>query len=135
HRFELFKALSLLYFAAASYSETARRLGKEHLADGFLLCQHPLFSRRLRQICQLAVTGCSTILENDFKELVNEAIAPFDVAGLTDPARHPWYPARPEDLLDSAAKLGASQDEVGLMLKKCGIGAGRDRSEQPLFLT
>ena len=33
----LFKRLSLLYFAAASYSETARRLGRPDLAPGFLL--------------------------------------------------------------------------------------------------
>jgi hypothetical protein len=33
----LFKRLSLLYFAAASYSETVRRLGRPQLAPGFLL--------------------------------------------------------------------------------------------------
>src|SRR6266404_1824914 len=35
-RFEFFKALTLLYFAVASYSEAARRLGKGHLAESFL---------------------------------------------------------------------------------------------------
>ena len=39
--FELFKRLSLLYFAAASYSETARRLGRPELAPGFLLAGAP----------------------------------------------------------------------------------------------
>ena len=39
----LFKRLSLLYFAAASFSETARRLGRPGLAPGFLLCAHPSF--------------------------------------------------------------------------------------------
>ena len=42
----LFKRLSLLYFAAASFSEAARRLGRPELAPGFLLCAHPAFGRR-----------------------------------------------------------------------------------------
>src|SRR5204863_5893599 len=38
--FPLFAALSLLYFAAASFSETARRLDRPQLAEGFLLYRH-----------------------------------------------------------------------------------------------
>ena len=53
-RFELFKELSLLYFAAASFSETARRLRKPQLADAFLLSRHPIFSTQLERICALA---------------------------------------------------------------------------------
>jgi FADH2 O2-dependent halogenase len=41
--FPLFVSLSLLYFAAASFSETARRLGRPHLASSFLLHDHPAF--------------------------------------------------------------------------------------------
>jgi FADH2 O2-dependent halogenase len=41
-RFDLFKQLSLLYFAAAHFSETARRSDQAHLADSFLLCRDPL---------------------------------------------------------------------------------------------
>jgi len=133
HRFELFKALTLLYFAAASYSEAARRLGQGHLADSFLLCEHPRFSRGLRQVCRLAVESGSTARENDFKKLVNETIGSFDVAGLTDGMRHPWYPARPEDVLGSAAKLGVTQDEIIAMLKRCKMIAGPDSSMQSLF--
>jgi FADH2 O2-dependent halogenase len=121
HQFERFKTLTLLYFAAATYSETVRRLGKAHLADGFLLCTQPVFSRKLRQICQLALEDDGTVSENDFRELVNETISPFDVAGLSDVTRHPWYPALPEDLLGSAAKVGASQEDVIAMLRKCGL--------------
>ena len=46
----LFKRLSLLYFAAASYSETVRRLGRPHLAPGFLLNEHPHFGAELRDV-------------------------------------------------------------------------------------
>ena len=49
HDFELFSALTLLYFAAASFTEAARRLGKPELAGGtFLLGEHPLFASRFR---------------------------------------------------------------------------------------
>ena len=44
----LFKRLTALYFAAASYSEAARRLNKPHLAPGFLLHAHPTFGPELQ---------------------------------------------------------------------------------------
>ena len=50
----LFKRLSLLYFAAASYSETARRLGRPQLAPGFLLHAHPRIRPELRACAALA---------------------------------------------------------------------------------
>ena len=39
HDFPRFQTLAMLYFVAASYSETARRLGRPGLADGFLLAE------------------------------------------------------------------------------------------------
>ena len=53
-RFDLFSELTLLYFAAASFSETARRLNKPGLADSFLLCKHPVFMRQLLDCCSRA---------------------------------------------------------------------------------
>ena len=50
----LFKRLTLLYFAAASYAETARRLGRPELAPGFLLHAHPRFGPELRACAGLA---------------------------------------------------------------------------------
>ena len=43
HDFPVFSALSLLYFTAVSYAETARRLGKPQLAGAFLMRDHPVF--------------------------------------------------------------------------------------------
>ena len=53
----LFKRLSLLYFAAASYSEAARRLGRPDLAPGFLLHAHPGFGPELRACVALAMAA------------------------------------------------------------------------------
>ncbi len=112
-QFERFKDLSLLYFAAASFSEAARRLGKTELAPDFLLCRHPVFGPQLRAFC-----------ESDLPDpggRIREAIEPFDVAGLTDRARDPWYPARFADLRRQAKKLGATEAEIDAMVARLGV--------------
>ncbi len=117
-RFEQFKDLSLLYFTAASFAETARRLGKPELAPGFLLCNHPDFGPRLQALCRLAA--------GDPRQAagVRTAISGFDVAGLTDFTRDPWYPAQAADLRRNAAKVGATDAEVVAMLARCGLNIG-----------
>jgi tetracycline 7-halogenase / FADH2 O2-dependent halogenase len=121
NRFEIFKKLSLLYFAAASFSESARRLGKEHLADSFLLCRHPVFSAQLREFCQAAHQSLSASETVELSRRICEAIEPFDVAGLNDTARDPWYPALTRDLFANGSKLQASNAEIRTMLDKCGL--------------
>lgn len=120
-RFDLFKDLTLLYFAAASFSETARRLGKSHLADSFLLCQHPGFSGQLRQFCETACQPLSADEAERLGQSIRAAIEPFDVAGLTDRSRQSWYPALATDLYRAAPKLNASATEIAAMLHKCGF--------------
>jgi tetracycline 7-halogenase / FADH2 O2-dependent halogenase len=112
-RFDAFRELSLLYFAAASFSEAARRLGKSHLAPDFLFCRHPVFAPQFRQLCESG--------SRNLKKRVRQAIEPIDVAGLTDRSRHPWYPALASDLFANAAKLHASPREIALMLERCGL--------------
>jgi FADH2 O2-dependent halogenase len=91
NRFELFKQLSLLYFAAAHYSETQRRSGKAHLADSFLLASNANFSRELREIRRLAVQPL--IDEKALIDRVRQTIKPYDLIGFTDPDHGPWYSA------------------------------------------
>ncbi len=112
-RFDAFKELSLLYFAAASFSEAARRLGKTHLSQDFLFCRHPVFAPQLRQLCESS--------PRDLIKRIRKAIEPFDVAGLTDRSRHPWYPALPSDLFRNAQKLDANEKEISIMLERCGF--------------
>jgi FADH2 O2-dependent halogenase len=52
--FPVFIALTLLYFAAASFSEAARRLGKAHLAPAFLLWDDPVFGPASRSLIEHA---------------------------------------------------------------------------------
>jgi FADH2 O2-dependent halogenase len=120
-RFDLFQQLSLLYFAAASFSETARRLGKGHLADSFLLCRNPAFAEPFRQICAKARRPLEARESANLQRQIRATIEPFDVAGLTDASRHPWYPALAADLLRASPKVGATETEIRAMLRKCGL--------------
>ena len=122
-RFDLFRELALLYFAAASFSEAALRLGKNHLADSFLLCRNPSFARQLHHVCAMAKRPLSRNRANDLQQLIQEAIEPIDAAGLTDRSRHPWYPALVEDLLRGAPKLDACEEEIRAMLRRYGMSA------------
>jgi len=114
--FPLFANLSLLYFAAASFAETARRLGRKEMASSFLLCGDPVFGPASARLCERVMRG-----ERGLEAEILEAIRPFDVAGLCRPERENWYPVDADDLLGAAAKLGATQVEVRRLLERAGF--------------
>lgn len=117
----LFKQLSLLYFAAASYSETVRRLKRPHLAPGFLLNAHAFFGPELRA-CAAATRNRPRGPDRDaLFDRINQAIEPFDTAGLLDRSRRGWHPVLAEDLIASASKLDASREDVQHLLARCGF--------------
>jgi FADH2 O2-dependent halogenase len=120
-RFDLFSELTLLYFAAASFSETVRRLNKPGLADSFLLCKHPVFFRQLLECCERAAQTRTPAETLDLQKLIRRAIEPFEVAGLTNRERHPWFPALVSDLYSAAPKIGVSEGEIKRMLEECGL--------------
>jgi FADH2 O2-dependent halogenase len=122
----LFKRLSLMYFAAASFSEAARRLGRPELAPGFLLSSHPAFGPELAACASLAAARPSGSARLALERRIDRAIEPFDTAGLLDPARRHWYPVLPADLLSSAAKLSATENEVLALLERTGMLAARE---------
>lgn len=125
--FPVFSALTMLYFAAASYSETARRLGRAELAPSFLLHEGPGFGAEFRRICATARRSrdlrASPPARRELLESIRRAIDPINVAGLCDPARRNWYPVEAEDLLGSARKLGTSREEVAAMLQRTEFAA------------
>ena len=119
--FRVFSALSLVYFAIASYSEVARRLGKRHLAQSFLLHDHPQFGPKSIRLLERALRIQTQQESEELIEEVYRLIEPFDVAGLGQRTRFNWYPVKAEELLRSGYKLGASQEEVMQMLERCGF--------------
>ncbi|HEV2463038.1 MAG TPA: FAD-dependent oxidoreductase [Acidobacteriaceae bacterium] len=119
--FTVFSALTLLYFTTASYSETAHRLGKPHLATGFLLHDHQQFGPASQQLIERAAHGVPARESEAFIRDVHRAIAPFDVAGLTRLDRRNWYPVDTDDLFRSASRLGATREEISQMLERCGF--------------
>ncbi len=122
HDFEVFSALTLLYFAAASYTETARRLGRPELAgQTFLLGEHPLFGPRCRQCLETALRRPSGAQRELLLAKIHQAIDPVNIAGLGRVERQNWYPALAEDLFAASAKLQSSRGEIEAMLQRCGF--------------
>jgi FADH2 O2-dependent halogenase len=117
----LFKRLGLLYFAAASFSEAARRLGRPELAPGFLLCAHPTFGPELAACASVAASGPQGNGRRDLEARIDRAIEPFDVAGLLDRRRRDWYPVVAADLLASAGKLYVTPGEILRLLERTGM--------------
>ncbi len=114
--FPQFARVSLLYFAAASFAETARRLDRKELASSFLLCGDPVFGPASAQLCERVMRG-EQVTEADVFRVIEE----FDVAGLCRRDRRNWYPVDAADLLGAAAKLGATEGEVSRLLARAGF--------------
>ena len=128
--FETFAALTKLYFAAASYAEAARRLGRPALAGSFLAGDHPTFGPNLRACCRLAVARDPTRRAELF-DAVARAIEPLDVIGLSDASRRNWYPVRAEDLVAARGKLGATREEIERVLAAMGGAPSGPRGRVP----
>ena len=123
--FPLFKRLTALYFAAASYAETVRRLGQPDRARGFLLHADPIFGPALRGITARVLAlprgqARDAARSRVFDDVVG-AIVPFDVAGLGDTTRRDWYPVLASDLLAARDLLGVSSAAIDALLARCGF--------------
>ncbi|MES1260126.1 MAG: FAD-dependent oxidoreductase, partial [Acidobacteriota bacterium] len=123
NNFPLFVSLSLLYFATASFAETARRLGKPHLAGSFLLHEHPGFQGKLDELLTRARLPQNEASAGQLASDILHAIEPFNVAGLGNPERRNWYPVEAGDLLGAARKVEATREDVMQLLDHCGFWA------------
>jgi tetracycline 7-halogenase / FADH2 O2-dependent halogenase len=116
---EVFNVLTLLYFAAASFTETTCRLNKPELAGkSFLLGDHATFATSFGQGIELALDRA------DPQRITTEvlrAIAPIDIAGLSDFSRRNSYHVLASDLHEAAHKLHATEVEIDEMLSRCGF--------------
>jgi hypothetical protein len=52
---------------------------------------------------------------------VLQAIEPINIAGLGDAQRRNWYPVDAKDLFNASTKLGATEDDISQLLKRCGF--------------
>jgi FADH2 O2-dependent halogenase len=119
--FDLFAAHAMLYFATVSYAEVRQRLtADDHAAwSGFLGVGDPVTGplareslRRLRGLTRSRGDAGSNDERQRFAQWVAEAIAPRNIAGLADPARHNLYPVDLDVLIDRHALLEMSRDQV-----------------------
>ncbi len=120
--FDLFAAHAMIYFAAVSFAETRLRLQRDDHASawmGFLgvgdaaLGPLPAASlRRLRRITRGRALKGTRDDRRRFAEWIAGAIAPRNVAGLADPARHNAYPVDLDALVDRHALLDLTREQL-----------------------
>lgn len=122
--FESFSAMTMFYFAAASFAEASRRLGRPENGSSFLAGEDPGFQRALGRACdRLRSPGRAG---GALSEDIRVSIAPRNIAGLLEPERRNWYPVEAGDLRAGAGRLGATAAQIEEMLLASGLG-GRVR--------
>ncbi len=128
----LFAPWSLLYFAAASWSEARQRLLPEARATAGAWCREPFLGAGdpvLREIVGEAERRLGEAVAGgtpeSFAPWLRAAIAPRDVAGLGRADRRNLYPVELDDLVAAHGVLGLSEDEVRRALPRLrGAPAG-----------
>lgn len=108
-RFDRFAAHAMLYFATVSWAEAHQRIAPSDDAcwSGFLgVGDAVLAGLPAEALARLRAGG------EGYGAWVREAIAPRNVAGLADPARHDLYPVDLDVLLDRHALLEMSRAEL-----------------------
>jgi hypothetical protein len=119
--FDLFAAHAVIYFATVSFAEVRQRLMPEESAawNGFLGVGDPVSEpspreslRRLRRITGGRGDAGSADERLRYAEWVTGVVAPRNVTGLADPARHHLYPVDLDTLIARHALLGMSRDQL-----------------------
>lgn len=117
--FPSFVDYSMYYFAAASFSEMARRIDRRDLASRFLLQNRSEFAAGLRSGASLLRSrkAAPTPQESTaFAAEVAAAVEPSNIDGLCDPARRNWYDIDWADVIDNAERLGMSPADMRALL-------------------
>jgi FADH2 O2-dependent halogenase len=110
--FPLFAAYSMFYFAAASYSEMARRLGKSSRVTRYLARNIAPFREAMDELEERLQREGSRLDAVRFADEVARRIAPLNIAGLCDPAKRNWYGVDLNDLIVHADRLGFSPETM-----------------------
>ena len=110
--FPIFSSLSMFYFAAASFSEMARRLKSPRAPQRFLAADNGPFVAGLhRSAAQARAQGALDAEE------VGARLACLNIAGLCDAHKSHWYGVDLEDVVRGAAKLGLRPEAVRATLR------------------
>ena len=107
--FPMFASYSMFYFAAASFSEMARRLDSPRTPRGFLCGDSDRFSSAMTCLSPVA-TG--DVEHDRYERDVATAIADWNVAGLCDPDKRNWYGVDLDDTIRGADKLRLTRNQV-----------------------
>jgi len=125
--FESFSTMTMFYFAAASFAEASRRLGRPEGGTSFLAGEDPSFQDALGRACdRLRAPGRPG---GAWADAIRASIAPRNIAGLLEPERRNWYPVEAGDLRAGAGRLGASPAEIEELLLASGLA---DRGRPPV---
>jgi FADH2 O2-dependent halogenase len=108
-RFGAFAAYSMFYFAAASFSEMARRLSSSRTPRGFLCGDSPAFTSALERLSPAVHTAADI---EHYEDEVAAAVDDQNIAGLCDRGKQNWYAVELEDTIRTAGKLGLTPEEV-----------------------
>ena len=107
--FPMFASYSMFYFAAASFSEMARRLDSPRTPRGFLCGDSDRFTSAMTR-CLRSRHG--EVEHDRYARDVTTAIADWNVAGLCDPDKKNWYGVDLDDTIRGADKLGLTRKQV-----------------------
>jgi hypothetical protein len=127
--FDVFAPYSYVYFAAASYGAVVQRLlpsprgGGEWAWQGFLGATDPEIRRM--------VAGGGALVDAppaDCEARMRELIAPRNVAGLADAARHRMYPVDLDYLVGQSGLLGLDAEAIRAALPRLRGGGGRSEN-------
>lgn len=117
---ERFQKLTMLYFAAVSFAETMRRLGRPADTTVFLLRKRPGFGAEMLRLCD-AVSRGELPNSADMLGRIEALIEPINVTGLNVPAKRNWYGCEAADLFAARTKLSAGREELEAMLQRAGF--------------
>lgn len=110
--FPVFSGLSIFYFAAASFSEMARRLESPRAPQRFLAADNKQFRAGLHQSAAQARAGGALNAEQ-----AASCVACLNIARLCDSKKRHWYGVDLEDVVRGADKLGLRPDAVRSVLQ------------------
>ncbi len=119
--FPAFRSLSLLYFATASFAESARRLKRPDLATSFLLHDRAGFGEQCRHLLDGISRSSAAADFEAIRQEVHRIIEPIDVAGLRREQSNFCYPVLAEDLMDNAWKLESTEEQAMQLLERSGF--------------